>query len=61
MLRILGSLLLLAAVASQLPAASRVVPGHPPPDFSVTTLDGRKLDIRDLHGKRVLVFMWASW
>ena len=44
-------------------AATRgaVIVGQPAPDLSVTTLDGSKLDLHSFKGKRVLVFMWASW
>ena len=57
MLTRLTTLLLLAA---GLPAAT-LQPGQPAPDFAVTTLDGGKLALRDLRGKRVLLFLWASW
>ena len=55
-----GVLLLVASVA--LPAAaSKVVVGEPVPEFTVTTVEGSKIAISELRGKRVLVFMWASW
>lgn len=53
--------MLLAAAAAALPADSRVVVGQPAPEFQVTTVDGRKIRAADLRGKRVLLFMWASW
>ena len=31
------------------------------PDFSVTTLDGQKLTLSDLKGKRVILDFWATW
>jgi peroxiredoxin len=31
------------------------------PDFTVATLDGRQIHLSDLHGKRVVVDMWATW
>jgi peroxiredoxin len=43
------------------PAFAGVTVGQPVPDFSITTVEGQRVDISDLRGKRVLVFMWASW
>jgi peroxiredoxin len=31
------------------------------PDLSVTTIDGRKLKLSDLRGKRIVLDMWATW
>ncbi len=31
------------------------------PDFSVTTLDGQKVTLSELRGKRVVVDFWATW
>jgi hypothetical protein len=31
------------------------------PDFMLPTLDGGKVSLRDYRGKKVIVFMWASW
>ena len=59
---LLRTLALLAATGSGTAwAASKVVIGEPVPAFSVETLADKNLDITDLRGKRVLVFMWASW
>ncbi len=49
--------LLLSAAGSSAP----VTVGQPAPDFSVTTVEGRTFAISELRGKRVLVFLWASW
>ncbi len=35
--------------------------GKAAPDFSLTTLDGKKLDLAGLKGKPVVVNFWASW
>lgn len=35
--------------------------GQPLPDVTLPTLDGAPLRLRDLLGKRVLRFCWASW
>lgn len=35
--------------------------GKPMPSFSLTTLDGTKLDSRALRGKPVMINFWASW
>lgn len=34
---------------------------RPAPDFTVTTLDGRRLTMGDLRGKAVVLNVWASW
>ncbi len=31
------------------------------PDFSVTTLDGQKIQLSDLRGRPVIVDFWATW
>jgi peroxiredoxin len=35
--------------------------GDPAPDFTLKCLDGRELRLSDYRGKRVLLFVWASW
>jgi peroxiredoxin len=35
--------------------------GDPAPDFSRQSLDGRAIRLSDYRGKRVLLFVWASW
>ena len=30
-------------------------------DFTLPTLDGGKVSLHDYRGKKVIVFMWASW
>jgi peroxiredoxin len=43
-------------------AQKRVVKiGDPAPDFSMQSLDGRTIRLSDYRGKRVLLFVWASW
>ena len=41
-------------------------PGYPKvgelaPDFTFTALDGADISLSDYRGRRVVVFMWASW
>ncbi len=31
------------------------------PDFVLPTLDGETVRLSDFRGKRVVLFMWASW
>ncbi len=43
---------------------SNIVPlevGQPVPDFELPSLDGRPVKLSDYRGKKLLVFMWASW
>ena len=49
----------LAGVGSD-PAFAKWV-GQAAPDFSVTTLDGRTIQLRELKGKRVVLDFWATW
>lgn len=35
--------------------------GDPAPDFALLTLNGEELRLSDYRGKRVLIFVWASW
>ena len=36
--------------------------GEPAPDFTVPSLDGKRMiRLSDFRGRRVLVFTWASW
>ena len=53
------ALILLAAAS--LAESTRVKVGEPAPAFTVTTVEGQRLDSASLRGKRVLVFTWASW
>ncbi len=31
------------------------------PDFTLTSLDGESVSLSDYRGRKVIVFMWASW
>lgn len=33
----------------------------PLPSIELPTLDGKKIDLSNLRGKKHIVFMWASW
>ena len=37
------------------------VQGVPAPDFTLTSLDGRKVKLSDFRGKAVLLNFWATW
>ena len=39
----------------------RVDVGDKAPDFTLRSLDGRDVSLSDYRGKKVVVFMWASW
>ncbi len=54
-------LVLLAIFAATASAASKVAVGERAPEFSVTTPEDKIVNLSDLRGKRVLIFLWASW
>ncbi len=35
--------------------------GHPAPALTLTTIDGKKIRLADLRGKRVILDFWATW
>jgi peroxiredoxin len=35
--------------------------GDQMPDVSLPGVDGRPIRLRDYRGKRLFIFMWASW
>ena len=41
--------------------SNRLAVGSPAPDFTLETLDGRKLALRDLRGSVVVLDFWATW
>jgi peroxiredoxin len=36
-------------------------PGSIPPNFSLKTLDGKQVDLKDFRGKKVILNFWATW
>ncbi len=40
---------------------SALAVGQPVPDFELPALDGQPVRLSDYRGKRLLIFMWASW
>ena len=44
-----------------MPEKRNVKIGDPAPDVVFLTLDGRELRLSDYRGKRVILFVWASW
>ena len=42
--------------------ASRVVNvGYQAPDFALPSLEGDEISLSDYRGKRLVLFIWASW
>ncbi len=35
--------------------------GDPAPEFTLPSLDGQPVSLSSYRGKRVILFMWASW
>ena len=35
--------------------------GDKVPDFTLPSLDGHSVSLSDYRGRRVVLFMWASW
>ena len=38
-----------------------IAPGDPAPDFELPSLAGGSVRLSDYRGKKVVLFMWASW
>ncbi len=43
------------------PAQTVVNVGDEAPDFTLRSLDGNDVSLSDYRGKKLIVFMWASW
>ena len=43
------------------PTAQAVRVGDAAPDFALSSLDGEEVKLSDYRGKRLVLFMWASW
>lgn len=48
---------------NQVQAAAGINKGNLPPDFTITTIDGKQLNLRQFkdENKSVLLYFWASW
>ena len=42
-------------------STSVVNPGDLAPDFTLPSLDGTDVSLSDYLGKKLILFMWASW
>jgi peroxiredoxin len=54
-------LTLLLPLAQPAIAGNDLEVGAPAPPITLTTLDGKHIATRDLHGKVVIVTFWATW
>jgi cytochrome c biogenesis protein CcmG, thiol:disulfide interchange protein DsbE len=52
---------LLALLYATTPMAKNLVVGDPAPDFTATTLDGKKLTLADFKGQVLIINFWATW
>ena len=43
------------------PTVQIVKVGDFAPDFALRALDGEEVKLSDYRGKRLVLFMWASW
>jgi peroxiredoxin len=55
------ALMLMLPFARPAHAGNDLQIGAPAPPITLTTLDGRHIDTRDLRGKVVIVTFWATW
>ena len=42
-------------------ALRTIVAGDPAPDFDLPSLTGGSVRLSDYRGRKVVLFMWASW
>lgn len=42
-------------------AVRQIVAGDPAPDFELPSLTGGSARLSDYRGRKVVLFMWASW
>ncbi|HVA37155.1 MAG TPA: TlpA disulfide reductase family protein [Candidatus Dormibacteraeota bacterium] len=50
-----------AAAPADVPALSGPQVGQPAPDFTLTTLDGKRVHLSDYRGKTLVLNIWATW
>ena len=43
------------------PTINVVNVGDEAPDFTLRSLDGKEVNLHDYLGKKLVMFMWASW
>lgn len=55
------ALILPATAAEQVPASPGLVLGDPAPAFDLPTIDGKRVSLESLHGKTVVINVWATW
>lgn len=55
------ALALMLPFANPALAGNDLVIGAPAPPITLTTLDGKHIDTRDLRGKVVILTFWATW
>lgn len=59
-MRLVKTLLLTFVLASGAFAQQNLQVGQPAPDFAATTIDGRPVSLKELHGKVVVLTFWST-
>src|SRR5688572_22167756 len=59
-MRLVNTLILTLVLAACALAQQNLQPGQAAPDFAATTVDGRPVNLKDLHGKVVVLTFWST-
>jgi cytochrome c biogenesis protein CcmG, thiol:disulfide interchange protein DsbE len=59
-MRLVNTLILTFVLAISALAQQNLQVGQAAPDFAATTIDGRPVNLKDLHGKVVVLTFWST-